>query len=479
MTAPDAAFPPRREVLNGDEPLGSVFYIFSLVLVLSGALVLLFVRPTQGPGPSFGELAFWVVLILIMNLAPFNVGDLSFTLDTPLLLTVALLYPPEVASLVAFVGSMDFREVRRQVGPLRALFNRSQIALSVLLAALVFRFFTGGDLNPWTWAVLGTGAAVLSFHVVNGVTVAIRTALRSRTPLTSALSALTVGPTPVFLATYFGYGVLALVLAHLFIEVGPWAVALFLIPLIVGHQMLVRGDALLRLTKELRHRERLLERLFDRIIEERRDERLRIATGLHDDVLQSLIRIGQLGSFMRKALPKEGSVADDARELELLSRDTVESLRHVLSDLQRSPIGRGGLVPSLRTLAQDLQLDWRTRISVRVDEDMSLSPEVQIAAYQAAREAIMNSLKHAGATAIKVTLKEKSGDLIVLVEDDGHGFQPKTVDESQRFGLGLMRTRVELAGGFVEVHSQEEEGTRVTVSLPASSVAQGTGSETA
>ncbi|MGH9195789.1 MAG: sensor histidine kinase, partial [Acidimicrobiia bacterium] len=292
------------------------------------------------------------------------------------------------------------------------------------------------------------------------------TALRSGASLASSLADLTVGPVKAYLATYFGYGVLALVLAHLFIEVGPWSVALFIVPLIVGHQMLVRGDALLRLTKELRKRERLLERLFDRIIEERRDERLRIATGLHDDVLQSLIRVSQLGSFLKKALPAEGMPGKDARELAVLSRETIESLRDVLSDLQRSPIGRGGLVPSMRGLAQDLQLDWRTKISFSADDDLSVSPEAQIVAYQAAREAIMNSLKHAAATGVEVTIKRSGGDLVVCVKDDGHGFQPDLVDQSQRFGLGLIRTRVELVGGLVDVKSQLDEGTTVTITLP-------------
>ncbi|MGH2691751.1 MAG: hypothetical protein ACRDHM_04540, partial [Actinomycetota bacterium] len=179
MTAPDAVASPRTGIAMGDEPLGSVLFTLSLVLVLSSVLALRFMGLGAAPDVSLVELAFWAVLILVMNLVPFSAGELSFTLDTPLLLTVALLYPPEVASVVAFVGSMDLREVLRQVGPLRALFNRTQIALSVLFAALVFRLITDGALNPWTRAALGTAAAFLTFHAVNGATVGVHTALRS------------------------------------------------------------------------------------------------------------------------------------------------------------------------------------------------------------------------------------------------------------------------------------------------------------
>jgi signal transduction histidine kinase len=448
-------------------PIGGLVITGFLVLTLGLLLVLQFRGVQDATQIPYGELVFWAVLVLLMNLIPFNEGELSFTLDTPILLAVALLYPSGLACLVAFIGSMDLREVLGRVTVWRALFNRTQIGLSVLLAGIVFRLVTDGNLNPWALAAVGTAGAVLTFHGVNVVTVGVYTALRTQTPVREALTALRIGPARSFLATYLGYGVLALVLAHLFVQVGPWSVALFLIPLLVARQMLVRGEALERLAGELRHRERLLERLFDRIIEERRDERLRIATGLHDDVLQSLIRMSQLGAFLQEELSVDGTARRDAQEISELARATLDNLRNVVSDLQRSPVGRGGLVSSLRLLAQDLKLDWRKPIEVSADEPLALSPEAQIVGYQAAREAVINSLKHADASRVRVSCRRMGSDLVAVVSDDGTGFQPDQVDESQHFGLGLMRRRVELAGGQVQVKSSVGEGTTVTIQLPA------------
>lgn len=454
------------------DPIGSLVFTGFLVLALAVLLAFRFRGLQEVIQVPYEQLAFWAALVLLMNLVPFNEGERSFTLDTPILIAVALLYPPELACVVAFVGSMDLREVLRRVTVWRALFNRTQIALSVLLAGFAFRLVTHGDLNPWTWAAVGTSGAVLTFHAINVTTVGIYTALRTRGHLRGALRALTIGPVGSFMATYLGYGILALVLAHLFVQVGAWSVALFMIPLLVARQMLVRGDALERLTAELRQRERLLERLFDRTVEERRDERLRIATGLHDDVLQSLVRVAQLGAFVQKEISAEGAAGQDAQELSELARRTIENLRNVVSDLQRSPVGRGGLVPSLRTLAQDLQLDWRNPIEVSADERLAISPEAQIVGYQAAREAIINSLKHAGASRVRVSCGRIGSDLVAVVSDDGRGFQPDQVDESQHFGLGLMRRRVELAGGEVQLTSGLGEGTTVTIKLPADTYQQ-------
>lgn len=417
---------------------------------------------------QLGELVFWAVLILAMNLIPFNEGERSFSLDTPILLSLAILYPPAVACTVAFVGSLDLRELLGQVSFSRAVFNRAQIGVCVLLAGFVFNAITEGSIAPWPWGTLGTAGALITFHGVNVAMVGLYKAGRTRVSFREVVNGLTIGSARSFLATYLGCGVLALVLAHLFVHVGAWSVCLFLIPLVVARQMLVRGDELERLTDQLRIRERLLERLFDRIIEERRDERLRIATGLHDDVLQSLIRISQLGSFLGRELPNDAGTGRDARELEQLSRKTMDSLREVLSDLRRSPVGTGGLVASLRTLAADLQIDWRTDIGVFADDRLAIPPDAQIVAYQATREAIINALKHAGSSYVRVTCKSEKGNLAVVTEDDGIGFVPELVDEAQHFGLGLMRRRVELGGGTVDLRSQPGEGTMVRITLPVS-----------
>jgi signal transduction histidine kinase len=448
------------------EPLASYLFTGFLAVVLTVALV------TRGGEMRdlltfpIGELVLWTGLLLTMNLVPFNDEQRSFSLDTPILVTIALLYPPGVAAAIAFVGSMDLREIQRRVSLPRAIFNRTQIALGVLSASFGYRIVAGEELDPWTWATLGTAVALVSFHLVNVVTVGIHTALRTHGNLHDAFAVLTVGPFRPFLATYFGYGVLGLVLAHLAVKVGLWSVALFLIPLFVARQMLVRGVALVRLTDELRRRERLLERLFDRIVEERRDERLRIATGLHDEVLQSLIRVQQVASFVRNELTDRQLPSQDADELVALTRQTIDDLRDVLQDLQRSPVGRGGLVPSLRALAGDLQIDWRTRVIIRADRNLDIPPEPQIVAYQIAREALINALKHAGASSVEVRVHRFDGELGVAIQDNGRGFDPGLVYESEGFGLGLMRARAQLAGGEFEVKSSQGTGTTISIRLP-------------
>jgi hypothetical protein len=85
------------------------------------------------------EVAFWVGAVALTEILPLPTkGRVQLSLNFPILLAVLVLYEPPVAAIIAFVGAFDRREARREVSPLRAIFNRSQIALSVYAGGLGF-----------------------------------------------------------------------------------------------------------------------------------------------------------------------------------------------------------------------------------------------------------------------------------------------------------------------------------------------------
>lgn len=192
------------------------------------------------------SLLFWTLLVVVVNLVPVRVEDLRLTLDLPLLLAVAFLWPAEVAALVAVLGSFDSREVSKgRVGLSRALFNRCQIGLSIYLAAAVFHFLAG-SLEPLGVASVAALAGLAVDYAANTGLVSFHLAARRRLGLKTAISKLTVGRVGQFLVAYLGYGVLALVVAHVYLKIGAWSVVAFLLPIVVARQMLVRGQESLR-----------------------------------------------------------------------------------------------------------------------------------------------------------------------------------------------------------------------------------------
>jgi signal transduction histidine kinase len=414
---------------------------------------------------NWHEALFWIALLFVVNLFPVSVGETTLTLDMPLLLALGLLYPAEFAALLAAIGAVDTRELRGHVSLSRAFFNRAQVALVVVIASSTFHSVTS-SLEPWFPAILATVLATAVAYSANVALVALYTSLRQQVGFQAALRSLTVGRTVQFLATYLGYCVLALVLARLFRDVGEWSVVTFMVPLVAAQQALVRGQKLQRLTELLRSRERLLERMVDRIVDERRDERLRIAGDLHDEVLQDLTKIYMQGKRLSRTLTPSHRASPEAQELIRDSERTLDVLRKVIHDLQRSPLGRGGLLPTLQGLAHDLQLDWRVPIEVRSGEDMESRPEVDLVAYQVARESLMNALKHARATQVEVDLRRIGDEFVVTVSDDGTGFNVDSLASSVTFGLGLMKERVRLIGGSLKIASKPEGGTTVQARFP-------------
>jgi signal transduction histidine kinase len=210
-----------------------------------------------------------------------------------------------------------------------------------------------------------------------------------------------------------------------------------------------------------------LEHLVDRAADERHDERLRIAGDLHDDVLQILTRMW----FLTKTLEKKfSSASGSGRELDELvesSEASIEALRNVIHDLRGSPLGRGGLIPTLRLLARDLQLTWRVPIRVVAPEELGLGAESQVIAYQVVREGLVNALKHAKASRITVVVAQTREYVDLTVEDDGVGFAVQTADSDTHFGIGLMAERLARVQGVLRLDSHEGTGTRLLARLPS------------
>jgi signal transduction histidine kinase len=100
--------------------------------------------------------------------------------------------------------------------------------------------------------------------------------------------------------------------------------------------------------------------------------------------------------------------------------------------------------------------------------------DVRIFLFRAVRELLLNSLKHAGGSAVHITMQHRRPDKVrIIVADDGPGFDPNSLDnkrtDSQTVGLLNIRERVSNFGGEFHINSGPKRGTRITLSLPCGS----------
>jgi signal transduction histidine kinase len=201
------------------------------------------------------------------------------------------------------------------------------------------------------------------------------------------------------------------------------------------------------------------------------DERTRIARELHDDTIQSLIvlsrRLEGLAKEDERALPAR------AHQLHLLCRDAddvIQGIRRFNRDLRPSTLDDLGLVPTLEGLAVAMtEVDGIPTGLWVTGERRRLSPEVELALFRIAQEALNNVKKHAEATEVVINVEFTDGAVEMAVHDNGKGFILATPVEELAFSdhLGLigMRERARLLGGALIIQSQPQLGTKVVVTV--------------
>jgi len=193
------------------------------------------------------------------------------------------------------------------------------------------------------------------------------------------------------------------------------------------------------------------------------EERQRLARDLHDAVTQTLFSASLIAEVLPRIWernPDEGR--HRLEELRELTRGALAEMRTLLLELRPSALVEAELGDLLRQLAESITGRARVPVTVEVEGECSLPPEVKVAMYRVAQEALNNVAKHAGASQATVNLHCQPRQVELHVSDDGCGFDPEDI-LSESLGLGIMRERAEAIGATLTVESEIGCGTEVIV----------------
>jgi signal transduction histidine kinase len=205
-------------------------------------------------------------------------------------------------------------------------------------------------------------------------------------------------------------------------------------------------------------------------------ERRMLSHDLHDEIGHDLILIKlyleMISTTLRgRELPEIRPRLDEAITL---VAHAIDSVRRLILDLGPAVFDELGFLPAVKSYAG--QFSARTKINVTVQEGY-LPEDVpqthQVALYRLLQGALSNVLKHARAKNVRVSLGSmRDSVLIMVVEDDGIGFDTSQRPGRRSFGLTAMRERVAVLGGRIHVESKragasgKKHGTRIEVDLP-------------
>ena len=281
-------------------------------------------------------------------------------------------------------------------------------------------------------------------------------------------AALRFGPPGATLAVAISTGVVVGLTAH---ELGPFSKQ----P--IDHRTLstqlyivVTAVTTLLVAAVVSERERAAKALADarrREGEQAAAERQRIARDLHDSVAQALFSARLHTRAAQRRLGSEsGGLARELSAIAELTGGAQHEVRDLVLALRHDPVA-DGLVAALASHAAEVAARDGLRIDVRepaVAPPLSHHAEEEL--FAIAREALANAVKHAGATAVSISV-ETGEHVVVEIRDDGRGFDPGA-DHPGHFGLDSMRTRAAEIGARLTIASAPGRGTRVRVEAPAS-----------
>ncbi|MDB5860446.1 MAG: sensor histidine kinase [Ramlibacter sp.] len=218
-----------------------------------------------------------------------------------------------------------------------------------------------------------------------------------------------------------------------------------------------------------------LQSLSRRLMQAEEEERKRLGRELHDRVGGNLSALGMGLELLRKQLPDDHDGAIDKRvdDLQDILRDTMAHVRGVLAELRPTALEDLGLLPALRHQAGVLSARSGIQFPVRGSEPSPrLTPDCEIAFYRVAQEAWSNAMKHSGAHSVALTVSQQRGSITMVIEDDGHGFEPAELSAgTPSLGLTTMRERAQAIGAVLEVGAAVGAGVCVRLSLARGSPA--------
>ena len=198
------------------------------------------------------------------------------------------------------------------------------------------------------------------------------------------------------------------------------------------------------------------------------EERERLARELHDAVTQSIYGIGLFANAARDAARAGDLVKAEqhVRTVQQTSRRALKEMRLLLFELRTESLARLGLAGALEDRLKTVERAAYIQAELQVKGVGSLTVAVEETLFRIALEALNNSLRHAQAQHVVVSIRARQNRLIMIVRDDGVGFSVAAGRAKGGMGLSSMESRVSKVGGTLKITSKPGAGTHVEVRVP-------------
>ena len=225
-----------------------------------------------------------------------------------------------------------------------------------------------------------------------------------------------------------------------------------------------------------RRNEEMLRSLTHRVVHAQEAERGRVALELHDHITQLLVAVVFRSQALMDKLPASDTASKhEAMALREMLGRTAEEVERISRNLRPSVLDQLGLDAVMRETSTEFAA--RTGVAVKlscVELTARLPADTELALYRILQEALNNVERYARAHHVTVSLSLEGAFVLLVISDDGIGFdpQPRSIREKIKTGLGLlgMRERATAVGGFLRIKTIRRRGTEIEVRIPVPDV---------
>lgn len=235
--------------------------------------------------------------------------------------------------------------------------------------------------------------------------------------------------------------------------------------------LMINNDITVRIRNEealVLQREQL-RALAERLQLVREEDRKRVARDLHDEIGQILTSIKMDLTWMTRHLSEtEVEIMARLEESIQLLNDGVKTVRAICSRLRPGVLDDLGLAAAIEWQSSEFASRNGVQCQVTVPPvDMRLNGDRATATFRIFQECLTNVTRHAQAKTVRVTLQQEEESILLVVEDDGIGFEDSGFSTTHgSLGLLGMKERAQFCGGDVHISSTPGKGTTVTVRVP-------------
>jgi two-component system sensor histidine kinase DegS len=204
------------------------------------------------------------------------------------------------------------------------------------------------------------------------------------------------------------------------------------------------------------------------MIKAQESERQRLSRQMHDGPAQALSNfILQTEIAMRLFDINQVQAKEELTNLKMAAMNTFQKVRSFIFELRPMMLDDLGLIPTIRryidTFKEQTGIETTFVIS---GVERRLEPYLEVMIFRAVQELMGNVVKHAQANRIKVQFILDDNSVKISIDDNGKGFTPETSTESGGLGLNLIRERVGMLGGTVEIDSVLGQGSKIMIQVP-------------